>query len=338
MSTQSSRYRRFLAAPIVAILSVMLMPSAAQARTAVHMVVTFDESAGQNPEGIAVDRNGAIYVSVSPLGDLWRIPPGSVQPKPFGHVDGIVPGRDFGLLGLAIGKHRNVYAAVQSADPAANGVWRFDRRTGEATHLLGSEAIGIPNGLAFDGKNNLYVTDSTGAIWLVPRSGGGARVWLRDAALTGDGSLGLFLGANGIAYRHGVFTVTNTERRTVLQIPKIGGLPGPISLVATLPAGDNPDGVVLDARGNALLAMNLANAIGRVTSSGTFDVVASGFPLDFPSSLSFGVPREEDATLFGVNFSIGELFGLPPTHRPGVWKLDLGDEECRSCGSARSTR
>jgi hypothetical protein len=97
-----------------------LLP-AAQAQTAVHMTVTFDESAGQNPEGIVVGRNGAIYVSVSPLGDLWRIPPGSVHPQPFGHVDGIVPGRDFGMLGLALDSHRNVYAAVQSADPAANG-------------------------------------------------------------------------------------------------------------------------------------------------------------------------------------------------------------------------
>jgi sugar lactone lactonase YvrE len=325
MSTFNARRGRFLAAPIVALLSMMLMPAAARAQTSVQMVVTFDESAGQNTEGMAIDRIGATYVSVSPLGDVWRLPPGSVQPQPFGHVDGIVPGRDFGVLGLALDVHRNVYAAVQSADPAANGVWRFDRRTGEGTHIPGSEAIAIANGLAFDKRGNLFITDSrAGAIWKVSRRGGSAEIWLQDAALTGDGSLGLFLGANGIAYRHGVFTVTNTERRTIVRIPTTGGQPGPISVVATLPAGDNPDGVALDVHGDAFVAMNLANAIGMVAPTGAFDVVASGDPLDFPSSVAFGTARGGRTTLFGVNFSIGELFGLPPVHRPGVWKLDAG--------------
>ena len=296
------------------------------------MFVTFDESAGQNTEGIAVDRRGTIYVSVSFLGDLWRLRPGSTVPRPFGHVDGIVPGRDFGMTGLALDAHGNVYAGVQSADPAANGVWRFDRRTGEASRLPGSEAIVIPNGLVFDGRGNLYITDSTGAIWWVPRRGSIATVWLRDLALTGDGSLGLFLGANGIAYRHGVFSVTNTERRTVLRIPKVGGGAGPISVLATLPAGDNPDGVALDGHGNAFVALNIANKIEKITPGGSFHVVASGGSLDFPSSLTFGPTREgrgerdgreeqERTTLYGVNFSIGEVVGLPPVHRPGIWKL-----------------
>ena len=321
MSILRTRPGRFLAAPIAALLVGMMAPTAAQAQAQVHMVVTFDESAGQNTEGMAISRVGAIYVSVSPLGDLWRIPPGSVQPQPFGHVDGIVPGRDFGMLGLALDVFGNVYAAVQSADPAAAGVWRFDRRTGEATRLPGTQSIGLPNGLAFDKQRNLYVTDSAaGSIWRVPW-GGNAEVWVHDVALTGDGSLGLFLGANGIAYRKGAFTVTNTERRTVLRIPKIGGQPGPISVITTLPSGDNPDGVALNVRGDAFVAMNLANAIGKVTPRGSLDVVASGDPLDFPSSLAFGTARGGRTTLFGVNFSIGELFGLPPGHGPGVFEL-----------------
>jgi hypothetical protein len=175
-----------------------------------------------------------------------------------------VPGRDFGLLGLAVDTFGNVYGAVQSANQDANGVWRFDRRTGDATRLPGTAAMGIPNGLAFDKQRNLYVTDSArGVIWRIPW-GGTASIWSEDPALTGNGSLnlGVPLGVNGIAIQRRLVTVTNTERRTVLQIPL--SQPGSVSVLATLPAGDNPDGVTMDVFGDAFVAMNLANAIAEV--------------------------------------------------------------------------
>ncbi len=324
MFVPRSRAGRSLAALVVATAVVFVTAGAAAAQATVHVVVAFDESKGQNPEGLAIARNGTLFVSVSPLGDVWRIPPGSTQPQPFAHVNGIVAGRDFGLLGLAVDVFGNVYGAVQSANPDANGVWRFDRTTGAATRLAGTAAIGLPNGLAFDKQMNLYVTDSArGAIWRIPW-GGTASIWLQATALTGDGSLGLNLGANGIAIQRGVLTVTNTERRTVLQIPKVGGQPGAISLLASLPAGDNPDGVTMDMFGDAFVAMNLANAIGEVTPSGSMHVVASGGPLDFPSSVVFGTARGYRTSIFGVNFSISELFGLPSGPGPGVYVFNAG--------------
>jgi len=324
MFVPRSRAGRRLAALVLAAAVVFVTAGAAAAQATVHVVVAFDESKGQNPEGLAIARNGTLFVSVSPLGDVWRIPPGSTQPQPFAHVNGIVAGRDFGLLGLAVDVFGNVYGAVQSANPDANGVWRFDRTTGAATRLPGTAAIGLPNGLAFDKQMNLYVTDSArGAIWRIPW-GGTASIWLQATALTGDGSLGLNLGANGIAIQRGVLTVTNTERRTVLQIPKVGGQPGAISLLASLPAGDNPDGVTMDVFGDAFVAMNLANAIGEVTPSGSMHVVASGGPLDFPSSVVFGTARGYRTSIFGVNFSISELFGLPSGPGPGVYVFNAG--------------
>jgi hypothetical protein len=324
MFVPRSRAGRRLAALVLAAAVVFVAAGAAAAQATVHVVVAFDESKGQNPEGLAIGRNGTLFVSVSPLGDVWRIPAGSTQPQPFAHVDGIVGGRDFGLLGLAVDVFGNVYGAVQSANPDANGVWRFDRTTGAATRLPGTAAIGLPNGLAFDKQMNLYVTDSArGAIWRIPWDGT-ASIWLQATALTGDGSLGLNLGANGIAIQRGVLTVTNTERRTVLQIPKVGGQPGAISLLASLPAGDNPDGVTMDVFGDAFVAMNLANAIGEVTPSGSMHVVASGGPLDFPSSVVFGTARGYRTSIFGVNFSISELFGLPSGPGPGVYVFNAG--------------
>ena len=192
-----------------------------------QVVASFDEAQGQNPEGIAIGRTGAIFVSVSPLGDVWRIPPGSTIPSPSATLTGSHRAQISGSSDSRSIVFGNVYGAVQSANPEANGVWRFDRFTGDATRLPGTAGMGIPNGLAFDKQMNLYVTDSArGAIWRIPW-GGEAAIWLQDPALTGDGSLGLGLGANGIAVQRGVFTVTNTERRTILRIPKVGGEPGP---------------------------------------------------------------------------------------------------------------
>ena len=307
---------------VVAISALLaLVPAgSASSQPEVDVLVAFDESAGQNPEGIAIGRTGSIYVSIAPLGELWRIPRGSDEPRPFGSVDGIVPGRDFGLLGLAVDVFGNVYGAVASADPAVNGVWRFDRRTGDATRLPGTAAIGLPNGLAFDKVGTLFVADSTGAIWRVPW-GGSASLVVRDDALTGDGSLGVFIGVNGIAVRHGTLIVTNTERRTMLAVSKSGD---EIDLIARLPEGANPDGLALDVHGDAFVAINAQNAIGRVTPAGAFEIVVSGDPLDFPSSVAFGTARGERRTLFGVNFSITEALGLPPGEGPGVFAFHAG--------------
>jgi outer membrane protein assembly factor BamB len=308
----------------VAATMMLIAAGVAQASTTIHIVATFDESGGQNTEGVAVDRTGNVFVSVSPLGDVWKFPSGSTTPEPFGHIDGITAGTDFGLLGLAADVDGNVYGAVQSANQSANGIWRFDAATGDATHIAGTEAMAIPNGLTFDHADNLFVADSSGKIWRI-RPSGKVKVWLDDPALTGDGSLGLFLGANGIAYRDHVFTVTNTERRTILTIPKLqNGGPGPIDVLTTLPAGDNPDGVALDVEGNAYVAFNLANTIGLVSPSGSLTVLASGDPLDFPSSLAFDQQSEHRRMLFGVNFSLSEFFGLPSGFGPALWWLRAG--------------
>jgi sugar lactone lactonase YvrE len=308
-----------------ALVSLLLLIPASAGAAEVQVLFAFNEQLGQNPEGLAIDKAGDVFVSMSPLGQVLRFPAGSATPELFGSVSGIVPGQDFGLLGLATDAFGNVFGAVQAASPDANGVWRFDRATGAATRIAGSEGIELPNGLAFDHRGNLYVTDSRlGAIWRV-RPGGGAQVWLQDPQLAGDGSLGLFLGANGIAFRNGVLDVTNTERRTMLRVPvRPDGSPGAISVATSFASGLNPDGVTLDVRGNAYVALNLDDAVTRVAPDGSQNIVASGDPLDFPSSVTFGTTGGNRSSLFVVNFSISELFGLPSGFGPALLRIPVG--------------
>jgi hypothetical protein len=80
----------------------------------------------------------------------------------------------------------------------------------------------------------------------------------------------------------------------------------------------------MDVFGDAFVAMNLANAIAEVTPSGSMHVVASGGPLDFPSSVVFGTAHGYRTSIFGVNFSVSELFGLPSGPGPGVYVFNAG--------------
>jgi sugar lactone lactonase YvrE len=308
-----------------ALVSVLIVANPAVAGDGVEKIISFDEAKGELPEGLAIDKVGNMFVSIAPLAQLWRIPAGSLTPEPFGSVPGFTPGEGFGLLGLATDAPGNVYACMSSANPAANGIWRFDRRTGAETRLPGTEQIVLPNGLAFDKRGNLYVADSRlGAIWRI-RPGGSAELWLQDELLEGDGSLGLFLGANGVAYRHGWLFVTNSEKFDLLRIKvRRDGSPGQPAVIANFETGAAPDGLALDVHGGIYAALITASSIAKVSPGGAVEILASGDPLDFPSSLAFGTGRGQRKTLFAVNFSIGEMFGAPPGSGPGVLRLNAG--------------
>ena len=153
-----------------------------------QFIARFDAAAGELSEGVAVDADGTVYASLSPLGQLVRIGSDG-EYEVVGTVEGLQEG-DVGMLGLAAHPDGSVYAGVVSANPDANGVWRIDVDTGEVERVPGTEQIGLPNGIAFAADGTMYVTDSiAGAVWRVPPDGT-AEQWLQHALLEGDESIG----------------------------------------------------------------------------------------------------------------------------------------------------
>ena len=304
---------------LIVVLSVL--PVAAAASSQVETLVSFNPAAGEFPEGVAVDKTGNIYVSVTPLGQIRRYAPDGSE-----SLLATVPATaGFGPTGLALDATGTVYAADVTFDPATRGVYRIGR-DGSSERLPGTGGILFANGLAFDQRGNLYVTDSiSGAVWRIPR-GGTAEVWAHDPLLAGNGSFGFGfpIGANGIAFQHGELVIANTELSRLVRVPVLpDGSAGAADVLVQAPALFGADGVALDVKGNLYVAVSGQSTLVRVApDGGSITTLASATDgLDDDSSLAFGTGRGDRKALFFVNFA---LFGPPASAHPSLSRLEVG--------------
>jgi len=316
MRPRDNRVRALLIAAVATVLLAAACGREEQARPAgtpepPSTLVAFNAQAGEFTEGVAVDSDGNVFASISPQGRLVRIAAGTSQATDFGRVEGLQQD-DFGLLGLAVDEGGNVYGAVVSKNPAANGVWRFDVESGEAEHLSGTEKISFPNEVAVDG-DDVYVSDTRGpgdqgAVWRVPANGD-AEIWAQGGLLAGNGSFnfGFPLGANGIEVHDGTVYVGVTEGLKIVSIPiEDDGTAGDVTTFADLSKagpGGGPaavDGVDVDDDGTVYFTAPIVHVVFKVSSDGKeFAAIADASDnLDGPSSVAIG----EDA-IYIANFS-----------------------------------
>ena len=305
---------------IVGVAAALALPIGIAAAASITVVVDFDPALGELPEGVAVDKTGNVFVTLAPLGRIEKITPAGTRST---YAQVAPPGVGLGPLGLAVDAPGNVYAAVSTLDPATRGVYRI-ARDGTSERLPGTGAIVFPNGLTFDKRGTLYVTDTIpGAVWRIPR-GGAAELWFSSPLLAGDGSAGFGfpIGANGIAYRHNAVAVGNTEGARVVQVPiEPDGSAGAATVLADGPAFFGADGMAYDAHGDLWLAVIAQSTIVRISPSGAVTRVATAADgLDWASSLAFGQSGGEHKTLYAVNFAIGP----PGGPGPSLFTLDAG--------------
>ncbi len=332
--------RSMLAVALLAMAGLAGLPATAHAQFPAFIPVA------DTPSGVAVDKTGNVYVSVREgvRGVIWKYTPDGMASF-FADIGQAV------IYGLAIRANGDVYAGMATGPD--QGVYRVDRN-GNVELLPGTGQIVLPNGLAFDNRGNLYVTESysgsagaygQGGVWRIP-AGGEAEVWVRDPLLTGVGVVGFPLGANGIAYYHGDLYVTNTDKGLIVRIPVAedgsAGQPGvwkrleevPESPLARSPLPILPDGLALDVHGNLYLTIVSRNAVVRVKAKdrvqesiavlGSPGPVPSA-PFDTPASLAFGTGAGEQQNLFVTNLGLmATLIPGPPWPGRALVKVPAG--------------
>ena len=240
----------------------------------VTTLLTFDETRGETPENITLDRDGNVYLTLLFAHVVVRL-------DERGHVDRVVlPGAL--AAGIAIDPRcpDRLTVAVSSPDPAVAGLWTvpFAAFTGGATpsRAVALPPEGFPNGITYDRDGNLYVADSTlGRIWRVSHDSDAATIWLADPALAPTGAeVGgvVFPGANGVKIARGRIWVSNSSTSTLLSAPIArDGSPGALSV-----AFDNLfaiDDFQITQRGEVIAALNFADQVVSISPDGQVRVL-----------------------------------------------------------------
>jgi sugar lactone lactonase YvrE len=293
----------------------------------VETILEFDIEAGELTEGIAIDDDGNIFVSLTPLGQIIKVEAGSDTAEPFGAVEGLAEG-DLGLLGLAVDEDGYVYGAVVSSNPEANGVWIFDPMTGEGEHIPGTEDILLANALVV-GEDALYVTDSiSGAVWSIYEDGT-VEVWIQDSLLVGNEILefGFPIGANGIDISGDSVFVGVLELATIVEVPIMeDGSAGEASVWAQLPEAHLVDGIVVDPDGNIIVAAPTVNEVVIVSDDGEVEALAIvDDGLDGPASVVYYADEDGNEMVYAVNFSVAVT--PPGGHGPALLEISLSEDE-----------
>lgn len=271
-------------------------------------LATYDRTGREHPEGVAVDRQGNVYVGIADTGEIRRYTPDG-QASRFAVIG--PPATGGMLTGLAFDAEGSLYAALFSRDDN-NGIWRVSAEG--VVSRFAALPVAFPNGLAFDSAGNLYVSDSSGGqIWRIAPDGA-ASVWKADAMLRGDPTgpvAGFTLGANGVALApDGTYlSVVVTDYGRLVRVP-IGadGAAGPVQIVVEHRNLLGSDGLAVDATGRLYVAVNAQNRIVRVTPQGEMTVLAGGYPLRSPASLAFGSGANA-GTLYITNSEYGYVVG-----------------------------
>jgi hypothetical protein len=289
-------------------------------------IASFNASMGQLPEGVAI-MDDSVFVGFAPLVQVARLNENltggnttsvlNQNHTTFTKVGSwpAIPQNGGFMLGLAFDRQGNLYAAIASQTPEVkSGVYRIGPDGGNATLFATHPMMQFPNGLVFNERGQLYISDSGAATIFLAQPNGTVTEWLSHPLLRGNSSfcpntpdLQINVGANGIVLdksKASLF-VANSDRASILRVPIGPDDSAGETEVFVGPDCENlagADGLVVDEMANDLIiAVNKLNKIVKVSidDNRTISTVASGGVLDFPASLAIKKGIEDTVNSLG---------------------------------------
>lgn len=289
----------------------------------VETLVLFDFLALETPEGIAIDRDGTIYLSLALTGEVRKISPDGSQTSlaflPIGPP--LTP--CFGFIGvqgaLALGRDGELYVSVASCNAADRGIWRVNP-DGSTELVANLPPTALPNGIAVR-RGWVYVADSIGLIWRAPAAGGTAEIWSDDPQLA-PAPAAPFPGANGLQIFRGELYVANSDQGTILAFPfEQDDAAGAPRLHAALPDDLGCDDFDFDVLGNLYCTTDPFNRLLRIFPDGGFETLLTAADLlDGPTSTAFGRIGRDRFNLYIGNAAFPFF---TTTFRPSLMRLHL---------------
>jgi sugar lactone lactonase YvrE len=302
------------------------------------------------PQGVALDSAGNIFVADSANGTIRKIASGAVvttlagSPST-GSADGTGGNaRFYGPCGAAIDGDGNSYVA-----DTANGTIRKITVAGVVSTLAGSagnfgstDATGssarfnCPQGIALDTSGNAYVADTANHTIRKITSGGAVTTLAGSAGTNGiadgSGSNARFNAPQGLTVDiSGNVFVADTWNHTIRKVTAAGvvttlaGLPGYYGNLDSGTTGNgtnvarfsSPSGVAVDVAGNVFVADTGNHAIRKVTSAGVVSTLA-GLP---------GVWGSDDGTNASARFYLPQDIAVDASGN--LYVLDSGNHTLR---------
>ncbi len=253
---------------LVLVLSILQSPAFAFDRSHATTFATLPQGSA-HPEGITTDSKGNFYVVT------WDYE----RPGKLGHLIVFAPdGRFQRRVEIAGSSNRLGDISFQPetgnllvVDYGGKQVLKVDPVTGASSVFItipGEKpeppsprtAWAAPNGMTFDKKGNIYLTDSfQGTVWKTGKTGGAATPWVKSELLISHGFPAL--GANGLSFDRAGNTlfVGNTGDDTIVRIPVVNGEAGKPEVFINSVNG--PDGMFVDEDDRLWVVANQSDEI-----------------------------------------------------------------------------
>lgn len=286
--------KNILTLAAVALMLLAAIPPARADKSGVVRFATLPVGPG-NPEGIAADAKGNIYVATF---DFIATNVIHIFSGNSGQLVDTIPLPGAVPLGLAFDTAGNLYVANFGGGTVLKYAPPFNASSVPAATY--SVCAGFPtcalNAMTFDAGGDLYVSDSFGGnIFKIDLPAGIVSTFATDPLLT-PGSHGFPpFGANGLAFSpiDGKLYVANTADDRILRVDPVSGAVDPVSFAESI---NGADGILFDSKGRLWVAANQADEIvaldgttGRVVARrGSFDGIGTDGAakgLIFPASI-----------------------------------------------------